>query len=182
MIAQGRDAIEGHTLFKRLLWALKTPPSRKQLRPLAVEAAWLLPVLLMLGAAGNLIDWQPTCDSNMAKLAIIALIAPALGEELAFRAALLPPPRQERPLPLVPLAVSVILFVAWHPMQILVFGPHWARTVLDPWFLAAVAAFGVASARLYWKTGSIWPSAGLHWLVVIGWKALLGGPSPWVAP
>jgi predicted Abi (CAAX) family protease len=76
--------------------------------------------------------------------------------------------------------VSVVLFVAWHPLQALVFGSHWAQTVSNPWFLAAVAAFGVSSARLYWKTASLWPSVALHWLIVIGWKALLGGPSPWL--
>jgi predicted Abi (CAAX) family protease len=44
--------------------------------------------------------------------------------------------------------VSVVLFVAWHPLQALVFGSQWAQTVLNPWFLAAVAAFGVASRGL----------------------------------
>ena len=63
----------------------------------------------------------------------------------------------------------------------LVFGPHWREVVLDPWFLASVAAFGVASARLYWNTGSLWPPVALHWMVVVAWKALLGGPSPWMA-
>ena len=70
----------------------------------------------------------------------------------------------------------------WHPAQALVFGPHWAAVVLDPWFLAAVAATSVALSRLYLLTGSIWPSVALHWLIVVAWKALLGGPSPWVSP
>jgi predicted Abi (CAAX) family protease len=72
------------------------------------------------------------------------------------------------------------LFVLWHPPQGLIFGPHWAAIMLNPWFLACVGALGFASARLYLRTGSIWPSVLLHWLVVVAWKALLGGPSPWV--
>jgi hypothetical protein len=35
-------------------------------------------------------------------------------------------------------------------------------------------------ARPYWKTASPWSSVALHWLVVVGWKALLSGPSPWL--
>jgi uncharacterized protein len=131
--------------------------------------------------AGDLMHWRPTFDAAILKLAVVAIFAPAIGEELLFRAAILPQPVTGTSLPLMPLILSVMLFVIWHPLQTLVFGPQWGATVLDPWFLAAVAAFGVASARLYWKTGSLWPSIGLHWFVVVGWKALLSGPSPWVA-
>jgi predicted Abi (CAAX) family protease len=125
--------------------------------------------------------WQPRFDMELLRLALVALVAPAIGEEILFRAALLPAPDSSRPLPYGPLLLSVALFVLWHPLQALVFGPHWRETVLDPWFLASVAAFGVASARLYWNTGSLWPPVALHWMVVVAWKALLGGPSPWMA-
>jgi predicted Abi (CAAX) family protease len=145
-----------------------------------MEGAWLLPLLLLLGTAGGLMHWRPTFDATTLKLAIVAIVAPAFGEELLFRGAILPKPQASAPLPIMPLALSVLLFVLWHPLQIFVFGAHWAETMLNPWFLAAVAAFGVASARLYWKTGTLWPSIGLHWLVVVGWKALLSGPSPWI--
>ena len=165
-------------LLDRLGQALAPP--RQHLQPLLFEAAWLLPVLLALGMAGGLMQWQPRWDATILGLAVVAIFAPALGEELLFRVALLPIPRPNSSLPMRPLVASVALFVAWHPLQIVVFGSHWAKTVLDPWFLAAVAAFGVASARLYWKTASVWPSTVLHWLVVVGWKALLSGPSPWL--
>jgi len=159
---------------------MRVRPSRHQLLPFVLEALWLVPALLIIGAGGDLIDWRPRFDADILRLAAVAIVAPALGEELLFRAAILPEPRPGRPLPLASLAASVILFVVWHPLQTLVFGAHWARTVLDPWFLLAVAAFGVASARLYWRTRSLWPSVALHWLVVVGWKALLDGPSPWI--
>ncbi len=137
-------------------------------------------MLLLLGFSGGLMRWEPRFDGEIARLAAVALIAPALGEELLFRAALLPRP-QAGPLPWSPILLSTGLFVLWHPPQAWLFGPHWARTVLDPWFLLCVAALGLASARLYLRTGSIWPSVLLHWTAVVAWKALLGGPSPWVA-
>lgn len=170
----------GASVFvQRVAHAILSPPSRSHLRPFAVESVWLLPLLLALGLAGGLMHWQPRFDMDLLGLALLALVAPAFGEELLFRAALLPAPDRSRPLPCGPLLVSVALFVLWHPLQALVFGPHWRETVLDPWFLASVAAFGVASARLYWNTGSLWTSVALHWIVVVAWKAMLGGPSPW---
>jgi predicted Abi (CAAX) family protease len=168
-------------LFSRLLRAVRTPPSRRHWGFFAAEASWLLPLLVALGWAADLIHWNPRFDAGLLKLALLALVIPALGEELLFRAALLPSPDNRIPLPPWRLAMSVGAFVIWHPLQAPIFGDHWQQVVLNPWFLAAVFFFGVASARLYWRTGSIWPSVALHWLVVVGWKALLGGPSPWVS-
>jgi len=169
------------TLISRFKDAVRLP-SRHHLGPLLLEAAWLVPLLLGIGLASGLMQWKPRFDPTILRLAVVAVVAPALGEELLFRVTLLPRPRPGAGLPLAPVALSVALFVLWHPLQVIVFGFDWARTVLDPWFLAAVAAFGVAAARLYWRTGGIWPSVALHWLVVVGWKALLSGPSPWSKP
>lgn len=145
------------------------------------EAAWLLPVLLLFGSVGGLMQWRPMFDVQLLRLAVVALIVPALGEELFFRAVLLPAPAGGH-IRWSPVFASTLLFVLWHPAQALVFGPHWAAVVLDPWFLASVAVTGVALSRLYLLTGSIWPPVALHWLVVVAWKALLAGPSPWGAP
>lgn len=166
-------------IARRLGRALRSRPDRRGWLRLATEAAWLIPVLLGLGFLGGLMNWQPRFDAQIMRLAAVALIVPALGEELLFRAALLPRPGEGRS-SFRPIVISMFLFVLWHPPQALLFGPHWAAVVLDPWFLACVAALGVASARLYLGTGSIWPSVLLHWFVVVAWKALLGGPSPWL--
>ena len=74
------------------------------------------------------------------------------------------------------LALSVLLFVLWHPLQAVTLGPPRAETFLDPWFLAAVAVLGTALARIYAATRSLWPCILTHWLVVLGWKALFAGP------
>jgi len=158
--------------------ALAFPP-RRAWRHLLVEAAWALPLAALLCHAGGLLEPGWTDDpALLVRLALVALVAPALGEELIFRVLLLPAPGA--PAPAWRVALSVGLFVLWHPPQALVFGPHWAAVVLNPGFLAAVAALGLALARLYRRTGSIWPCVLLHWTAVVGWKALLGGPSPWV--
>ena len=155
-------------------------PSFRAWRHLAVEAAWSLPLALLLCAAGGLATpgWAEDGD-QLLRLAIIALIAPALGEELLFRVLLLP--RPEDPAAPRRVLLSIILFVLWHPPQALLFGPQWAAVVLNPAFLAAVAVMGLALARLYRQTGSVWPCMLLHWSAVVGWKAFFGAPSPWVA-
>ncbi|WP_324749294.1 CPBP family glutamic-type intramembrane protease [Sphingomonas sp. LY54] len=160
--------------------ALVTIPDRAALRRALAELAWSLPLIVALGYAGGLMEWGWAEDSALlARLALVALVAPAFGEELLFRVIALPTPGQ--PAPAWRYILPVLLFVAWHPPQALLFGPSWGEVVLNPWFLACVAVFGTAASRLYLATGSIWPSVALHWLVVVGWKAWFGAPSPWMA-
>jgi uncharacterized protein len=166
-------------LAARLAGAVSTWPDRRGWARALFEAGWSLPLILLLGWAGGLFDPGWTDDpALLARLALIAIIAPAIGEELLFRAALLP--AKDEPMHPARGALAIGLFVLWHPLQIIPFGRHWAEIVLDPWFLACVAVLGLALTRLYRATGSIWPGVLLHWLAVVGWKAFLGGPSPWV--
>ena len=140
----------------------------------AVEAAWLAPVLIACGLIGEFVGVSPVLEGGaLLRLAVIALFVPALSEELFFRALLLKPNAS-----LWRSALAVAAFVAWHPLQATFFGVDWAAVVLNPVFLIAVAALGVALTRVYLATRSIWPPVALHWIVVLMWK-LAGGPSPW---
>ena len=38
------------------------------------------------------------------------------------------------------------------------------------------ATLGLGCALIRWRTGSLWPAVALHWLVVVTWQTLLGGP------
>ena len=105
-------------------------------------------------------------------LAATLFVMPALGEELLFRGLLIPRDRAGPGW----IALSVLLFVLWHPLQAVTIGPPWAAAFLDPWFLACVAILGLALARIYSVTRSLWPCIVGHWLIVLGWKAMFGGP------
>ena len=163
----------------RILEALKRLPGRADWADFVVVLVVLAPLLLLVGYGGGLMEWSPRFDRSIATLALVALVAPSLGEELLFRAALIPSRDAAPCFPWKAVLVSTVLFVAWHPVQVFVFGPDWGETVLDPWFLLAAALLGLGCARLYWKSGSIWTAVALHWVVIVTWKALLGGPSPW---
>ena len=165
--------------LQRLVTAVKSRPDRRDWAEFGVVLLMLAPMLLAIGFAGSLMEWSPRFDRSIATVAVVALIAPALGEELLFRAALIPSREAAPGFPWSAALASTVLFVAWHPVQVFVFGPDWGKTVLDPWFLSAAALFGLACARLYWRSGSIWTAVALHWIVVVAWKALLDGPSPW---
>ena len=88
-------------LFTRIRAALAAAPAARHVRFFLIEFAWLLPVLLAIGFAGGLMRWAPALDGRTLQLALIAILAPALGEELLFRAALLPRPHSG-PLPWPP--------------------------------------------------------------------------------
>nr|WP_281396619.1 CPBP family glutamic-type intramembrane protease [Sphingomonas kyeonggiensis] len=102
------------------------------------------------------------------------MLVPALGEELLFRALIVPPP--ERPFPPWQAALAVGVFFLWHPFQALTFGPPWSAIFLDPRFLAIVAVLGALLVRIYRASGSIWPCVLIHWSVVAAWKLLFAGP------
>lgn len=164
------------SLRTRLTAAFATRPGRDAWRAMGCELAWLAPLILLCGWLGGFVRVGPLADpGELATLAVVAIVAPALGEETLFR--VLPIPRaDEGRSAALPIAVSIAAFVAWHPLQAAIFGAEKVPVFLDPWFLLAVAGMGLALARLYRATGSIWPCVALHWLVVVGWKAFLGGP------
>ena len=156
-----------------ILAALRTCPDRGGWWRAVRELLWALPLLLLMAWCAGLIAPAPSPPAGeLARLALVLFVAPALGEELLFRAALIP---RERP-STTWMALSVLLFVAWHPLQAVTLGPPWASAFLDPWFLACVGVLGTALARIYAATRSIWPCVLTHWAVVFGWKAFLGGP------
>jgi predicted Abi (CAAX) family protease len=116
-------------------------------------------------------------SERLVRFAAIAFFVPGLSEELFFRAALLPDPRQ-------PLsaryrvgraAIAVALFVVWHPLNGLLLKTEARQVFLDPGFLMLATLLGCCATAVYLLTGSIWPSTFVHWLTVVGWKAFLGG-------
>ena len=99
---------------------------------------------------------------------------PALQEELLFRALLLPSALEGvSPLALVPwVALSVGLFVAWHPLLARTRRDPLRTLLADPRFLVQVTLLGLACSLAYLVSGSIWPPVLIHWLAVVVW--LLG--------
>jgi uncharacterized protein len=161
---------------RQRLWdAVKTLPSRRQWLECLALAAAALPVMALAGWQGAFVGFAPEGDpGTWLRFAALLFLAPALGEELLFRALLVAPPTQ--PASASKLTLAVAAFVAWHPLQAWTIGPPWAGLFLNPWFLLATAALGAALVAQYRRTGSLWPCVLTHWLVVLFWKLVFAGP------
>lgn len=166
-------------MFARIGSLLTTWPGRDWLR-LGKEMLWLLPLLGLLGWFGGYLHWGPDFGPGLLTLALVAFFAPALVEEIVFRGALLKPP-SDGASGLGPAALSALLFAAWHPLAAWLLCrylacPGWNELASNWWFLGACAALGLACARLVLAIRSLWPAVLLHWLVIMAWKTLFGGP------
>jgi uncharacterized protein (DUF2235 family)/membrane protease YdiL (CAAX protease family) len=149
------------------------------------EALWLFPALALFAWLGGFLDWRPELGPHLLLVALIAFFVPVLGEEILFRGVLLKPSAIGTTA-LGPVVLSAVLFMLWHPLQVLgcrwlISGPcplPWAWLGFCFWFLAGCFALGLACARAVLKTRSIWPAVALHWIVIVAWATLFGGFVP----
>lgn len=157
----------------RLLISFRTLPDR---------AGWLftalvgLPTLIAMAAIGLTTGLYALGPGDLAALPLTmltVLFVPALGEEAVFRG-LMVPSRPERPA--VPVAVSTLLYVLWHPLEGFTFLPGARDLFARPDFLLVTGLLGLACGLTRWRTGSIWPAVLLHGAAVVVWKTWLGGP------
>lgn len=110
-------------------------------------------------------------------LPILLFVFPSLLEEVFFRGLLIP----RNVLSSGPgkaawsVAISTLVFVAWHPFNALLFNPTAVPLFLDPWFLIIVCAMGVTCGWAYVVSRSIWVPVIIHWAAVTVWVLFLGG-------
>lgn len=166
--------MQARRLLLRVRISLTTWPSGREWLLAAVVGAVALAIELAIGLAGGLLR-PASADWSMLWWSLpLALVIPALGEELVFRG-LLVPGREEARTAWRAILVSTAVFVAWHVVEALTFMRAAAPIFLRPDFLATTAALGLACGWLRHRTGSLWPAATLHWLEVAGWQIWFGG-------
>jgi predicted Abi (CAAX) family protease len=137
-----------------------------------------LPAVLIIALSGYLGGWlrlDPVVDLPSALIAaIILFFIPALAEELVFRSILLSwfASFSQR----LGNWLSIGLYVLWHPLQALTFGPPWSAIFLQPSFLFATFILGIILTHIRIVSQSLWPVIAIHWLLVVVWKLLFAGP------
>ncbi|MDP8236607.1 MAG: CPBP family glutamic-type intramembrane protease [Candidatus Erginobacter occultus] len=159
------------------LWrGLKTSPFKGPARAWALFPAFAA-AALVVGFAARLFSYAPLPLPAAALLAVTLVVFPSIVEEAFFRGVLIPRDTAERGRgrAAANIAVSTLLFVAWHPLNALVFTPSAAPIFLDPWFLVIVAALGVTCGYAYVVSKSIWAPVIIHWATVFAWVLFLGG-------
>lgn len=134
-------------------------------------------IAVPFGLVSGVYSWAPEPDlGSIARVALIAFIAPAFFEELVFRGPLTALKSNGKPVPAWLIAISLAAFIAWHPLNTFLFMPQAAELFTDWRFLAVAGWLGVVATALALRTRSIWTAIIFHWAVVVGWKALLGAP------
>lgn len=161
----GRDAASP---VASAISSLKTLPDMRA----AIEALVLFLMVVLAGAlagrAGVLVV-DPVADRDqLFVVGLSAFIIPALSEELIFRSWI----RQGTPIGAV---ISLLVFMLWHPAQVVLNLPFAHPNFLQPGFLAVVACLGLACTLSRIRSGSIWPAVIIHWGVAMLWKALFAG-------
>ena len=138
----------------------------------AIEALGLFLLVLLAGAWAaeiGVLTFHPLTDQKtISQISLIAFFVPGISEEVIFRGWL--PKRQW-----VVAAISLVAFIAWHPIQVLIGSPYAEPLFIDPRYLTLVALLGLCCTLSRLRSGSIWPAVVIHWGVVVIWKALFSG-------
>lgn len=164
-----------HETPRRLKRAVLTVPTSLDWLECALALVVVGAVAAPLGLATGLLHVEPRPWPTILKTAAIALFIPAMGEELPFRAALIPD-RSETSRALWAILGSTAIFTAWHVFETL-WQPEHRALFLRPDFLAWAAWLGLWCAVLRRRSGSVWPGVVVHWLTVVAWIGWLGGPA-----
>jgi len=127
------------------------------------------------GLAGGLLRLSQARFAGWPWEPMSLLVAPALGEEVAFRG-LWVPDRTETMRPARAIALVTVIFTLWHVVEAMTFLPRAGAVFLRLDFLACAAILGLGCGLMRWRTASIWPAVALHWIAVVGWLTWLGGP------
>jgi len=164
----------------RIAAAFRTWPGVKGWVETAVIGFLFTAVALPLGLFSDFLSWQsaPLEAGAFAAVLVITFFVPSLFEETLFRAMLLPRTGE----PGFNLRTrtgwdlfGLVVFVAMHPLNALLFRPEARPVFCAPVFLALAALLGAACTLAFRRTNSVWPPVVLHWLAVVCWKAFLGG-------
>lgn len=106
-------------------------------------------------------DW-----GQLLALAALALVIPALAEEMVFRVMMAGRTGRLRG------SIALAAFVLWHPVQAWLGLPTAQPVFLEPAFLATVALLGLICTISWRRSGSVWPAVVMHWATVVAWKGL----------
>jgi predicted Abi (CAAX) family protease len=158
----------------RLVRAVVTLPKGRDWLELLAVSVIVCAVTGPLGLASGLLHYAPKSPDVILKSTLIVIFVPALGEEIPFRALMIPD-RIEAPRAIWAVLISTALFTGWHVFETL-WQPKERALFTRPDFLAWAAWLGLWCAILRRRSGSVWPGVILHWATVVAWIGWLGGP------
>lgn len=164
------------TLTKNLLLRLKTACLS---RPNLKDGIWSIALLvsfglvyLPIGLTSGFLTWDmPASPGTVAGVLVGSFWMPGFSEELFFRALLIPHPTET----VSPTQRWFTIGLSWVGFILYHLNPATPLFFRDPFFLIGAGLIGLICTLSYLKSGSIWTSVSLHWLIVATWLLCLGG-------
>jgi predicted Abi (CAAX) family protease len=136
-------------------------------------------IALMLGFRTKFLNIEriDRTKLDLFKYSIWLFLMPALIEEFIFRLLLIPHPIETTTglETWIWSAISIGLFVIYHPLNALTFFKQGNPTFMDWRFLLLAGWLGIVCTSVYLIAGTILLSAIVHWIVVVGWLFVGGG-------
>lgn len=124
--------------------------------------------------------WSPqfTPIERTLALSLGFFVVPSLCEELLWRWLLIPPGvlGKASGKSLLAVVATSLVFTAAHPLAGVYIVPHARDVFTNPAFLLIVFLLGLTCGSMYVVSKSIWPPVLTHWITVLAWKFLFGGP------
>ena len=174
-MSAAKPRLEPANPLTRTVAALRRWPNARQWLQAAPVLVATAAIVLAIAIIGDFAHWAPLpFGTDWLMIAAIVFVLPAMAEEIVFRGLLMPVPGIASMR--IGMWLSIALFVAWHPLQAIAFGPPWSALFLAPAFLAAVLVLAIGLTHVRIVTGSLWPAILGHWLIVAAWKLLFAGP------
>ncbi|MDX2244829.1 MAG: CPBP family glutamic-type intramembrane protease [Leptolyngbyaceae cyanobacterium bins.302] len=174
----GTNIPVGSIVFTRILGAIDLP-SAGDWWVTGWVALFYSAIALPVGFLQNFLQFKPLRlpAHRYLLLALRLFFVPALVEEFVFRVLLLPYPRAgiTGQMWVLWAIVSLIIFIAYHPLNAKTFYPPGNPTFLTVPFLTLTGLLGIACTIAYFLTGSLLTITLIHWMAVFIWLALLGG-------
>ncbi len=170
------SANPGKYLSNNLGQSFLTSPVKAPLKAWALVPVFAI-IAVSVGFGAGLFQFGWLDSSITPVLPIILFVFPSLLEEAFFRGVLIPRNilASGHAKAAWSVAISTLVFVAWHPFNALAFNPTAISLFLNPWFLVMVGAMGVTCGYAYAVSRSIWIPVIIHWAAVTAWVLFLGG-------
>jgi len=165
------------TLSDRLKQGFTTLPIHQGSYSWAVSICAYILFSLVYGWRSGFLEFSRVPKRAILRVMATSLIAPALLEEAFFRVLLLPYPADNMIAEQYFFwsAISLFLFIIYHPLNALTAFPQGRKVFFDRRFLILATALGIVCTITYWQTGSIWLAISIHWLAVVSWLLCFGG-------
>jgi len=168
-------------IYEKVVSAMLTIPTMKDWMVATILLLIIMVTCLPLGLWHKFLDIRIPELSATKTISVLVnrFLFPCFAEEFIFRVLLLPAKNSLIPIKtqLFLAAVSLIAYVASHPLNATLFYKQASGIFNTPFFLLSTTILGIACTLAYVASGSIWTPIAIHWITIISWLLALGGYS-----